>query len=70
MKTCCPILSLKKDAENECYCMESRCTWWDEGVKKCVVFSILNAVEQITENGYTSLDDVQNAIISLKETDE
>lgn len=67
MNLLCPILSAKKDIGNYQYCMGQKCAWWDEKKKQCVVHSILNMTAKITEDGLSSLDDVERALTLIKD---
>lgn len=58
----CPVMSNSNDEKR---CLGKLCAWWDEKAERCAVVSILKATNQITEDGLTSLDDVERAIKEL-----
>ncbi len=45
----CPILSSKTaDGEYQTKCVADECTWWDKEKECCVVFSIHEGIQKIT----------------------
>lgn len=64
MKKLCPILMSNCQETFEKRCVADTCAWWDPQENKCVVFSVLDAVQKITDNGYTTLDEINKTLKS------
>lgn len=54
----CPVLSCKNGTNSKQLCINKECSWWNDKEKCCVVWSFLNSIQQVTEQGTTSLDDI------------
>lgn len=44
----CPILTKALEQhQNQTYCLEERCAWWEEGFKRCAVLSLSDKMHRI-----------------------
>jgi len=62
MELLCPILSNKEPTK----CLQNKCAWWDVEKKCCAIKTISEMTSTITDDGYTTLDDISQDIKSLK----
>ncbi len=59
----CPILSSKTaDGEYQTKCTTDECAWWDKEKRCCIVFSIHEGIQKITNGEMYDLQDVCNKI--------
>lgn len=65
MSKICPLLMGKGKSPEESCCREADCSWWDDRESACAMQSILSAIREITEEGRTSLDDIDRSIHKL-----
>ena len=45
----CPIMSFQKKSDNEIYCKEKECAWWNKNCGKCGIVTLAESSESVSE---------------------
>ena len=45
----CPIMSFQKKFDDEIYCKEKECAWWNKNCGKCAIAILAESSESVSE---------------------